>query len=681
MSIHFYSEKEEYKKEESINNYKHIFIEYINKSPTLFEALKQLFISEGAKDEELNELIEDIITKCKEIIDTNFDEIKKKYPNISYDEALIISSYTAESKNKKYNPYTILNSNLVLDNRQKGINNISKYFFILLNSLRKLPRFYPDKNSPFLYRCIGRQVSINYNQYKPKLIPYISGQIKTFWAFTSTSLNILTNFLNEDNNKNIKSGTIFTLTGDVWGYDITLFNHYKENEILLEPERKFQIEQVIPPINDLINIRCIMQDSPLVLNDFGYKDYITIRYKIYRHEKIIRIFGDKFVENNTGFFPWSNKGIIRYKNNKLNLQTHLDVSDYNITDIIEIKLEGISYITNISYMFFDCDRLLSIPDIFMWDTSNINNMEYLFYGCTNLSSIPKIDCWKTEKVISMKHIFSKTNLKSLPKIFKLDIKNLKYVEGMFEGLEPNISSLKIFNKTIDFPLIFYPHSLNKKFKKLFLEYYKRNGIPLIELKLKDLDLDSNLCKDHFNHIFNIGIIGTLACGKTSIIHYLEKGKKLEKPYINIVPAHHGKIILLNNKKCNINLFDFSGQYKIIKAYKNYLSKLHAIILIFSLTKEEEYDDYDKKIDYITNLKRYLDWYYECNKNYIRNIYLVGNKVDDKENRKISKEDAKKFALNNNFVYFETSAFTGENINELFENLILNLMEIYPDLLL
>ena len=43
----------------------------------MFEALKQLFISEGAKDEELNELIEDIITKCKKIIDTNFDEIKK----------------------------------------------------------------------------------------------------------------------------------------------------------------------------------------------------------------------------------------------------------------------------------------------------------------------------------------------------------------------------------------------------------------------------------------------------------------------------------------------------------------------------------------------------------------------------------------------------------------------------
>ena len=64
-----------------------------------------------------------------------------------------------------------------------------------------------------------------------------------------------------------KSGTIFTLTGKIWGYDISLFNYYKEKEILIEPERKFKIDEVIPPINDIIHIRCDIQDSPIILDD------------------------------------------------------------------------------------------------------------------------------------------------------------------------------------------------------------------------------------------------------------------------------------------------------------------------------------------------------------------------------------------------------------------------------
>ena len=102
--------------------------------------------------------------------------------------------------------------------------------------------------------------------FNDKSVPYIEGNSKIFYGFTSTSPSIKTSnkFLKEK--VNIKTGTIFTLYGDVWGYDISLFNVYNEKEILLEPERKFIIEQVFPPINELIHVRCNMQKSNLVLN-------------------------------------------------------------------------------------------------------------------------------------------------------------------------------------------------------------------------------------------------------------------------------------------------------------------------------------------------------------------------------------------------------------------------------
>ena len=45
MSLHFYTEKEDYLKEESINKYIDEFIEYFKEPPTLENALKQMFIS------------------------------------------------------------------------------------------------------------------------------------------------------------------------------------------------------------------------------------------------------------------------------------------------------------------------------------------------------------------------------------------------------------------------------------------------------------------------------------------------------------------------------------------------------------------------------------------------------------------------------------------------------------
>ncbi len=100
-------------------------------------------------------------------------------------------------------------------------------------------------------------------------MPYILGKTKTFWGFTSSSpdIKMTYNFLKEDGNN--KSGTIFTLTGKVWGYDITLFNFYKEREILLEPEIKYKIDEIIPSINEIIHIRCYIQDIPLVLNNIS----------------------------------------------------------------------------------------------------------------------------------------------------------------------------------------------------------------------------------------------------------------------------------------------------------------------------------------------------------------------------------------------------------------------------
>ena len=150
MSINFFPDEEGCPKnnEETINNYKDLFKEYGNNLPSLKEALLHLYNSSGLSKQESNKYTNDILNKTKlklENKDFYNDKIKKAYPNISFDEAQIIASYTYEADDGTSSPYRILNINLVEEDRKNGLKNISKYFYILLLSLRKLPRYIPEK--------------------------------------------------------------------------------------------------------------------------------------------------------------------------------------------------------------------------------------------------------------------------------------------------------------------------------------------------------------------------------------------------------------------------------------------------------------------------------------------------------------------------------------------------------
>ena len=347
---YYYNQKEENKREESINNYKLLFYKYETDIPTLNEALKQLFKSEGRNDIEAKNLTDDIIYKCKAKIDPKFNIINQQYKKISKNDAYIICSYTCESIEDKYSPYKLINKNLVEDNRQFGVRNISKYLYIFLKSLRKLNRYYPSQTNKYLFRCIKQKVSLKEDPQNNKLIPYVFGTKKIFWGFTSTSPNIETSieFLKTIKNLNNeqKLGTIFTLTGDIWGYDITLFNFFDEQEILLEPETTFIVDKVIPSVNDVIHITCNIIKTPLIL-DFIEKDSIKINENNNNNINNNNIFNN----NNINIFNNNNNTPTNYKvkNQLLNGDTFIAQIKVE-TQIRNVKnyTDAIGYLCNIN---------------------------------------------------------------------------------------------------------------------------------------------------------------------------------------------------------------------------------------------------------------------------------------------------------------------------------------------
>ena len=70
-----------------------------------------------------------------------------------------------------------------------------------------------------------------------------------------------------------------------------------------------------------------------------------------------------------------------------------------------MKLIGIKYITNMSYMFYDCESLLALPDISKIDISRVTDISFMFGGCSSLAILPDISKWDTCNVRNMMGVF------------------------------------------------------------------------------------------------------------------------------------------------------------------------------------------------------------------------------------------------------------------------------------
>ena len=106
------------------------------------------------------------------------------------------------------------------------------------------------------------------------------------------------------------------------------------------------------------------------------KEISKINIIYHRTGKYIKIFGHEFVINN------KNKCKMIIDNNEYELTEKYNVKGYN--NKIKIILKGIDNITNMSYMFYECSSLLSLPDISNWDTNSVTDMCYMFYECSSL---------------------------------------------------------------------------------------------------------------------------------------------------------------------------------------------------------------------------------------------------------------------------------------------------------
>ena len=197
-----------------------------------------------------------------------------------------------------------------------------------------------------------------------------------------------------------------------------------------------------------------------------------------------------------------------------------------------------------------------------------------------------------------------------------------------------------------------------------------------------------------DYTYSVGLIGENGGGKTSISYFFKTGKIIETTMDTIGFDSTFKYIKCKEKTVKLSLIDTSGQEKFLPITAGALKDVYGVLLVFSLTpiwslfdsekyeisNEEERDKIREEYTEETfdKLTFWLNQFRRFNTRDNSIIYLIGNKVDDEKDRIINYKDIKKFAVEHNLKYYETSAKIGTNINKVFYDLIIDLMKIFPN---
>jgi small GTP-binding protein len=157
--------------------------------------------------------------------------------------------------------------------------------------------------------------------------------------------------------------------------------------------------------------------------------------------------------------------------------------------------------------------------------------------------------------------------------------------------------------------------------------------------------------------FNINFLGDTTVGKTSIIKR-HINKTFDESAIATIGIDNIKDEKeFDNKKYSFKIYDTAGQERYRSISLNYIKLGDGFLLVFSVDNRETFDKLD---EWVQNI-------YDSVPVEEKVIFLVGNKIDS-PNRVVKKEEAEAYAQNKKFPYYETSAKTGEGIEQLFDEL-------------
>jgi small GTP-binding protein len=160
---------------------------------------------------------------------------------------------------------------------------------------------------------------------------------------------------------------------------------------------------------------------------------------------------------------------------------------------------------------------------------------------------------------------------------------------------------------------------------------------------------------NYDYLLKYIIIGDAAVGKSNLLLRFAQNDFKTEYQLTIGVEFGAKNLDINNKKFRLQIWDTAGQENYRSITRAYYKNSVCAILVYDISNRETFE-------HISN------WIEDCTAQSPKTVFmiLVGNKSDLSNNRQVTFDEGKEMAKNNNMMFFETSAKTGENVDKIFE---------------
>ncbi len=162
-------------------------------------------------------------------------------------------------------------------------------------------------------------------------------------------------------------------------------------------------------------------------------------------------------------------------------------------------------------------------------------------------------------------------------------------------------------------------------------------------------------------------MGNAEVGKSCIIkRYCEK--RFVQKYLATIGIDYGVTkVTVQDRNVKVNIFDMAGHPIFYEVRNEFYKDTQGVLLVYDVSDRKSFESLDQ---WITEMRNEIG-----NPNDVDNIFFVvcANKSDKK--RAVDEVEGRLWADSKHFLYFETSAHSGENVTEMFQALFEGVVQL------